>query len=200
MACDSQSVYESLEQCPGQRNTPGIRRRLFYINKIDIAAWPALPRPGDNGIGMADLAVYDGDFTLKADKYFQFIDLKPESSNVTFETVGDGIGSKMVNNQVNAIVSGMPDEVKGFARQALNDDLVYVYQQTNGKFCVIGNEAYTCNTNPSGDTGSSPTDASTTTLGIQCYDECPVPTYTGKLPIAASKYIDCADGKEKNAA
>lgn len=200
MTCETQSVYESLEQCPGQRVMPGIRRRLYYINKIDIAAWPALPRPGEENKTMADMAIYDGSFTLKADKYFQFIDLKPEASDVTFEPVGDGIGSKLVNNQANAIVSGMPDEIKGFARQALNDDLVYVYQQADGKFCVIGNEAYTCNTSPSGTTGSSPTDATTTTLALQCYDECPVPTYTGRLPISSTKYIDCSDGTEKAAA
>ena len=197
MSCNTQSVYESLEQCPGQRNLPGIRRRLYYINKIDIAAWPALPRPGDADVSMADLAGYDGDFTLKADKYFQFIDLKDEASNVTFETVGDGIGSRLVNNQANAIVAGIPDEIKGFARQALNDDLVYVYQQRDGKFCLLGNEAFTCNTSPSGDTGAAATDATTTTLAIQCYDECPVPTYVGKLMISATKYIDCADGQEK---
>ena len=36
MACDTKSVYESLEQCPGQRNLPGIRRRIYYIDKMDI--------------------------------------------------------------------------------------------------------------------------------------------------------------------
>lgn len=198
MECDSKSVYESLEMCPGQVNLAGIRRRLYYINKIDIASWPALPRPGEDAEQkMADLAVYTGDFVLKEGKFWQHIDLKDEASNVTFETVGDNIGSRLSNNQANAIVVGQPDEIKGFSRQAKNEDLVYVYQQRDGKFCVLGNEAFPCNTVPSGDTGAAATDATTTTLAIQVYDECPVPTYKGKLMLSAQKYIDCADGKEK---
>lgn len=196
MACDTKSVYESLEQCPGQRNLPGIRRRIYYIDKMDIAAWPALPRPGDNGVDMAGLAAYAGDFTLAEDKYFKYLDLKDEASNVTFDTVGED-GSKLVNNQANAIVSGMPDAVKGFARQALNDDIVYIYQQRDGKFCVLGNEMFKCHTSPSGDTAAEATGSVTTTLAIQVYDECPVPTYTGKLMLSSTEYVDCEDGKIK---
>ncbi len=200
MACESESIYESIEQCPGRRNMPGIRRRIYYIDKMDIAAWPALPRPGDENKGMADMAVYEGDFVLKADKYFKFLDLKPESSNAGWEPVGEGIGSKMNNNKITAIVSGTSNDVKGFSRMAINGDLVYVYQNADGRFCVVGNEAYTCDTGSTGETGSTATDATTTTLEIHCYDECPAPTYVGKLKISADKYIDCADGQEKAAA
>ena len=197
MSCTTESLYQSIEACPGKKVLPGIRRRLYYINKADIAAFPTLPNIGDEGVAnMADLAKYSGDFTLAAEKYFQFIDLKDEASNVTFETVGED-GSRLFNNQANAIVAGQDDDIKGFARQALNDDLVYVYQNRNGSFAVLGNEMFKCHTSPSGDTAAEATAASTTTFAIQCYDECPVPTYTGKLPIAASKYIDCSDGKEK---
>ena len=94
-------------------------------------------------------------------------------------------------------MAGQDDEVKGFARQALNDDIVYVYQDRAGKFCVLGNEMFQCHTSPSGDTASEATGAVITTFDIQCYDECPVPTYMGKLPISATEYIDCADGEVK---
>lgn len=115
---------------------------------------------------------------------------------MTFETVGED-GSKLFNNQANAIVAGQEDELKGFARQALNDDIVYVYQDRAGKFCVLGNDMFKCHTSPSGDTASEATGACTSTFAIQCYDECPVPTYTGKLPISATEYVDCADGEIK---
>ncbi len=194
--CNTASVYDSIESCPGQRSLPGIRRRLFYINKADIAAFPTLPTPSAENITMAGLAAYTGDFTLQSDKYFQYIDLKDEASNVTFETVGED-GSKLVNNQANAIVAGMEDDVKGFVRQALNDDVIYVYQQRDGKFCIIGNEMFKCHTNGSGDTAAEATGAITTTLAINCYDECPVPTYKGKLMPSSTEYMDCADGKVK---
>lgn len=194
--CNTKSVYASVEACPGQRNLAGIRRRIYYIDKNEIANWPKLPKVTDENVTMEKLAQYDGDFTLLGDAVFNFLDLKDEASNVTFEPVGEN-GSKLFNNQANAVVAGQDDKLKGFARQALNDDIVYVYQQRDGKFCVLGNEMFKCNTSPSGDTGAEATGAITTTYAIQVYDECPVPTYTGKLKIAADKQIDCSTGEEE---
>ena len=195
--CNTVTVYGSITACPGKKAIAGVRRRLYYIEKASVAAFPSLPAiTGASGQKMEDLAVLSGEFTLAADKYFKHIDLKDEASNVTFEAVGEN-GSQLFNNQANAIVTGIGDEVKGFSRQALNDDLIFIYQNRDGSFCMIGNEAFTCHTTPSGDTGSEATGAITTTLAIQCYDEAPVPTFKGKLYIAEGTYIDCADGQEK---
>ena len=197
MNCSTKSLYKSIEACPGKKNLPGIRRRLYYTHKVGIVTFPKLPNASDEGItDMAKLAQLQGDFVLAADTFFQFIDLKDDASNVTYETVGED-GSKLFNNQANAIVAGQDDEVKGFARQALNDDIVYVYQDRAGKFCVLGNDMFKCHTSPSGDTAAEATGAVTSTFAIQVYDECPVPTYTGKLQISATQYIDCADGEVK---
>ena len=124
MSCTTKSLYKSIEACPGKKNLPGIRRRLYYKNKAAIATFPKLPDVGGEEVtDMAMLARLQGDFVLAADEYWQFIDLKDEASNVTYETVGED-ESRLFNNQANAIVSGQDDEVKGFARQALNDDIV----------------------------------------------------------------------------
>ena len=200
MTCTTKWLYKNIEACPGKKLLPGIRRRVYYKNRRAIASFPKLPNADEEGVtDMAKLAQYKGDFTLAADEYWQFIDLKDEASNVTFEPVGEN-GSKLYNNQANAIVAGQDDEVKGFARQALNDDIVYVYQDRAGKFCVLGNEMFECHTSPSGDTAAEATGAITTTFAIQVYDECPVPTYTGKLQISATEYIDCSDGEVKQTA
>lgn len=173
-----------------------MRRRLYMIPKSFIAAWPTLPSLDDQTppTEMKDLAIYNGDFTLAENKYFTFIDLKDEASNATFEPVGEK-GSKLFNNKANAIITGIPDDVKGFARQAVDDDIVYVYQQRDGKFCVLGNEEFECVTDPSGDTGTEATGATTTTLAINVNDICPVPTYKGKLYVGEHQYVDCATGK-----
>lgn len=194
--CTSKSLYDSIEACPGQKVLPGIRRRLYYIPKSWIAAFPTLSDADANGATMEKLAQLEGDFTLVADKFWKSIDLKDEASNVTFESVGE-VGSKSFNNQANAIISGMKDAVKGFARQVNNDDLVYLYQQRDGTFCLLGNEMFSTNTSPSGDTASEATGAITTTFAIQVYDECPVPTYKGKIMLDATHYIDAEDGQTK---
>ena len=62
--CNTKSVYASVEACPGQRNLAGIRRRIYFVNKKDIASWPKLPKVTDENVTMGKLAQYDGDFTL----------------------------------------------------------------------------------------------------------------------------------------
>lgn len=194
MSCDTNSLYKSIEACPGKKSLPGIRRRLYYIPKAEIAVFPALNSTTDAATDMAKMGQLKGDFALQTEKYWNFIDLKDEASNVTFEPVGED-GSKVYNNQANAIVSGIEDAVKGLARQALNDDLVYIYQQRDGTFCVLGNEMFKTHTSPSGDTASEATGAITTTFAIQVYDEAPVPTYVGKIMLDATHYIDAATGQ-----
>ncbi len=194
MSCTTSTLYKSIEACPGKKILPGIRRRLYYIDKASIVAFPTLPDIGAEGVTtMEALARLSGSFELAADKFFQFIDLKDEASNVTFETVGED-GSKLFHNQATAIVAGQPDEVKGFARQALNDDIVYVYQNRDGSFAVLGNDMFKCHTAPSGDTAAEATGATTTTFAIDVYDNCPVPTYVGVLPLSATTHMDCSTG------
>lgn len=192
--CTSKTLYQSVTACPGQKAKPGIRRRIFYVPKIGIAVWPVLNGVGETSVTMGDLAKYKGDFSLADGTFFQCLDLKPEASNVTFETVGER-GSELFNNLLNAIFAGQPDALKGFARQAVSDDIVYVVQQKDGSFVVIGNEAFETKTAPSGDTGAESTGSTTSTFAINCYDECPIPTYVGKLQISETEQYDCATGK-----
>lgn len=192
--CNVQTVFESIEACPGKPATPGIRRRMYYINGADIVSWPKLPKIGAQGVDMPGLAVYVGNFVLKEDAYFQFMDLKDESSNVTYETVGEN-NSKCFSNKVNAVLAGQDDAIKGFARQAVNANMVYVYQQRDGKFCVVGNEAYDSHTAPAGDTGAEVTAANSTTFAIDCPDECPTPTYVGIMPLSATTHLNCETGE-----
>ena len=197
MGCDTNSLYKSIEACPGKKVLPGIRRRLYYIPKSGISVFPGfVSEPTGQNATMEGLAQLKGDFTLKADNFWKFIDLKDDASNATFESAGED-GSKIFNNQANAIVVGMEDDVKGLARLVNNDDVVYLFQQRDGKFCLLGNEMFKTHTTPSGDTASEITGAITTTFAIQVYDDCPIPTYKGKIMIEANKYIDAADGKEK---
>lgn len=196
MSCTTNTLYASVEACPGKGNLAGIRRRLYFIPKSDIVSWPTLPEmSGDKkAADMGALATRTGAFTLKADAYFHFLDLKDNSSSVTFETAGE-LGSQIINNQATAIVAGSSKELAGFARQVKNDDLVYVYQERDGAFRILGNEAYSTDTKPSGDSGAEATAAKTSTFAIQVYDDCPAPYYEGKLPLSATEELDCSTGQ-----
>lgn len=196
--CTEQAIYDSIEACPGKKVLAGIRRRVYFVPKTDIVTWPKLPDLGgtekDKATDMGALATFVGNFALKADSYFHYIDLKDNASNVSYETAGE-LGSQLINNQATMIVAGSSKELAGFARQVKNDDLVYVYQEREGAFRVLGNEMFSTDTKPSGDTAAEATGAKTTTYAVQVYDDCPAPYYEGKLPLSATEELDCATGE-----
>ena len=66
--CVSNDLYKSLGFCQGKPVLPGIRRRVYYQKKNNIAKWPKLPELDAEGATMEKIATYEGDFTLAADK------------------------------------------------------------------------------------------------------------------------------------
>ena len=70
------NIQKSLAWCQGTPEYAGVRRRIYYLAKSEIVAWPTLERDA-NGI-RAISAKYLGDFTLKADAKWKYIDRSEE--------------------------------------------------------------------------------------------------------------------------
>lgn len=86
--CSNNTLYNSLGWCNGKTTLPGIRRRVYFIPKDEILAWPSLPEVSDAS-DMSDLAKYSGNFTLAADKKWRSLDVLDAKSNTSSEPTGD---------------------------------------------------------------------------------------------------------------
>ncbi len=190
--CASVNIYESLTHCKGQTTLPGLRNKAYAVPKDSIVKWPTLADPSAEGATMKSIAVYKGDFTLAADATFIVIDLLDTASNLTSASQGEK-PSKTFLNSSTIKYAGTNEEATGFCRMANSEDLVYIVQQRDGKYRVIGSEAFESNTNPGQDSGMSVTDSSGTTLEISCTDVCPAPFYEGKI-VTPDGTIDCSTG------
>ena len=177
--CTSKGMYGSLAWCPGQTSSPGIRRKVYFIPKSWIAKWPTLPAI-DGAKNMAALATYDGDFVLASDKKWQYLELLTTKSNISSESQGEK-PSKTILNKATLVHAGTDEEASGFCRQANIDELIFLCQQRNGKFRVVGSEAYDPDVTISQTSGEGETGTAGTTLEAQCTDVCPSPFYTGKI-------------------
>lgn len=173
-------MYESLAWCPGQTSTPGIRRKVYFIPKSWIAKWPTLPAIDGVVENMGKLATLDGDFVLAADKKWQYIELLTTKSSINSETQGEKPSPTFLN-KATLVHAGTDEEATGFARQANIDELIFLCQQRNGKFRVIGSEAFDPSVTISQTSGEGDTGTAGTTLEAQCTDICPSPFYTGKI-------------------
>lgn len=188
--CTNAALYDSLPFCKGKTILPGIRSRLYYVPKRDIVSWPTLPDTAKTD--MSELATYEGDFTLASDKHWNFIDLVDNKGKIESESQGDKPARSFINKT--SVVHPETDEyATGFARQANSDDFVYLIQVRNGKFRVLGCEAFSTDTKPKQDSGEGVTGDFGTTLDIEATDACPAPYYKGKI-VTKEGIIDAATG------
>lgn len=192
MSCTSKRIYDSVKFCAGSPVMSGIRPKVFFIPKSDIVTWPVLPSFGTTGVTMNQLASYTGNFVLAADKHWLELDTLTARDNVRTEAVGDW-PSRVNNCQADLVLADVEEYAAGFARQANNDDLVYLVQQRNGKFRVLGNEAFSTDTQVAQALGEGEQGEVGTTLTVAVLDEVPAPFYPGEIETADGK-ISGADG------
>lgn len=184
MACKTATAPTSLEWCTGQTNTPGIRPKVFYTPKADIVKWPVLPNTIADGETMGVLATYKGSFKLAAEKEWKSMDILSDKSPATAESQGSK-PSKTYLNQAVIVVPNADAEASGLSRVAANDDYVYLIQQRNGTYRVIGNDMFQTNTDLSLNLGSDPTgDDMGTTITASATDICHFPIYAGEIVTA----------------
>lgn len=195
--CNSQSLYEGLPFCQGQQVLPGIRGEVFYIPKKDIVSWPTLPEvTGQSSQHMANLATYNGNFVLAADKTWLKIGVVDKKSQISEEPQGEWPSVTSLN-KATFLHPSTKEQATGFARQANTDDLVYCVFEKDGKARIIGNEMYQTVTKVSQASGSQPTDECGTTIEVEVTDKCPAPFYPGNI-LTEDGTISGADGSTVN--
>lgn len=88
------NLQQSLAWCQGTPVLPGIKRRLYYISKGQIAKWPTLPKDEK---GNPTSATYSGNFTLVADAKWKYIDILPDKSQLTSDAQGEAPSQTQLN-------------------------------------------------------------------------------------------------------
>lgn len=192
--CAQSAPYESLRFCQGTRVIPGIRGRVYYIAKRDIVKWPKLPAVNGDAVQTAKLATYEGDFTLASDKKWQRIDLTLNKGNVEWETQGEQPSCTFLN-KLTASYPGTSAEAAAFCGLAVNDDIVYLVQQRDGQFRVLGNEMFNTVSKPKGSTGEGTSTNGGTDIEIEATDIYPAPFYPGKIETADDGDLSGATGE-----
>ena len=189
--CTNAALYESLEFCKGKVVLPGIRTRVYYSPKRDIVKWPKLPETATSN--MAELATYDGSFVMAGDKKWKYIDLVNNKGKIESESQGDHPARTFLN-KVSLSHPETDETATGFAREVNADDMVYLVQVRNGKFRVIGSEAFPTDSKAKQDSGEGVTGDFGTTVEVEATDVCPAPYYAGTIETEDGN-IDAATGE-----
>ncbi len=169
--------YKDMEWADGAVQLPGIMQIVFATRKNDIVTWPVL---GNADATMGGAAKYIGNFGLAADATWKKVGVIVDESPVGSVSQGTK-PSKTFLTTATFLHPGVEEEASGFARQANNDDLVYLIQQKNKKFRVVGNEMFQTETDIDQNLGGAVTDKMGTKLTVKISDVCPAPFYEGEI-------------------
>lgn len=170
------NLQKSLDWCEGTAQYPGIRRRLYYINKYLIELWPTLER---DEFGRVIDAHYLGAFTIAADAAWQYIDINIDKSTVTSEPQGE-VPSQTQLNKATFVHNGIDAEATAAAGYLNNADCVFVYEDMIGHFRVLGNNKWRTKITVNQDQGQG-TNPASTTINIEVTDMIAPPFYVEGL-------------------
>lgn len=172
------NIQKSLAWCQGTPEYAGVRRRIYYLAKSEIVGWPLLERDA-NGI-RATSAKYKGDFTLKADAKWKFIDILPDKSQLTSEPQGE-LPSQTQLNKLVAVHPGVGAEASAAAAYLNNSDNVFIVQDMNDNYRVVGCDKWLTKTTVNQDNGQGASGTTSTTINVEASDEVPAPFYDGEI-------------------
>lgn len=193
MVCTTKDIYKSVRRCPGTRVMPGIRPKFFFISKALILTWPTIPDVSAIK-DPAELAEYVGNFTLQSDAKWHSVDLVDMKSNISSETQGEAPSATFLN-KAEFVVGGTDKDISGLSAQIINDEIIGLVQLRDGRVRVIGCEAFAPKITAAQASGTTATDACTTTLSVEATDFAPCPFYPGKIETEDGD-IKGADGSE----
>lgn len=184
-------LQQSLAWCMGTPELPGIRRRIYYIAKSQIAKWPSFVRDANYRTKAPTLR---GNFLLVADAKWKFIDILADKSQLTSEAQGE-IPSQTQLNKLVAVHPGVGPEATAAACYLNNSDNVFIVEDMKGLFRVVGSDRWITKTTVSQDNGQGPTGTTSTTINVEATDEVPAPFYTGLIATDDGD-IECAESFE----
>lgn len=179
--CKEVDLYQNLNTCVGQVNLAGMRNHAFFTRKANVLT---LPKPaGAEAADISKAAVIVEDIELAADKTFLKLQLVPNESEVKSEQQG-AWGSYYFLNTVNLVLPGTEEEVTGTIYMLNNDDVIMLVPQRNGKYRLIGNDAFQVNVKPAQNWGKAAADSRQTVIEVSVEDEFPSPFYQGVIHTA----------------
>lgn len=170
--------YKSMRFKTGSTQLPGIKPLIYYIEKRHIIQWPVLPESFVESMG--ELVTYDGSFILAAGEFWKDLSVVVDKSPLD----GKGQGtrpSKTFLNQVVLMHEGVEEDASGFAKQANNDDFVYLVPTKKGKYRVIGNDMFQTDNAIEQNLGATATDEMGTKITATVTDVAPGLFYVGEI-------------------
>lgn len=170
-------MNDNLDWADGQKSIPGIRPIVYGIAKNKITTWPTFAAAPATASAKV---TYVGSFVLEALATWKRINVITDKSPVEAESQGE-TRCKSFLNKATFVTALTEEKATAFAMDANNDDLVYLVQEKEGKYRVLGNEMFNTVTSVNLKIGDAPTGEKGITINVEVSDAMPAPFYIGAI-------------------
>ncbi len=172
-----QTILNSMKWCPGRTVKPGIRRRAYAISADQILKWPTIQR---DELGRVTSPTLKGNFTLVEDAVWAVIEHIPNKAEFKSETQGE-YPSQTFKVTASFVHPGVDDVAAAATAAFLNSNFVFIIEDMDGNFRVIGSEDYDTVVTSSRDNGQGPTGTAGTTISIEASMDVDAAFYIGEI-------------------
>ncbi len=168
------------------RESMGGYTSVAYLAFIsDIETFPTEPDI-ESVTDTKDLAKLVGSFTMKVDKYFYKVRVKPYMSQFNPESQGN-VGGRSFRLNGSIYIPGIDDESAGLARMLKSKFAVLILPDPDGKHRIcVGTEQLPCEFTPTGASGQVAADDKGFTFNFACDSFAPGWLYEGSIPLSGS--------------
>lgn len=191
-----QTLLKSMKWCQGKTVKPGIRRRIFGISADQILKFPTIQR---DELGRVISSVMKGSFSLVEDAAWAVFEHLPNKATFKSETQGE-YPSQSFKVTGTFVYPGVGEEAADATAAFLNTNAVFLVEDMEGRFRMIGSDDYDSVITSQRDNGQGPTGTAGTTFTIEASMDVDAPFYEGEIVTEDGTINESSNGVQTNPA
>lgn len=172
-----QTLFKSMGWCQGRTVKPGIRRHLYGVTNDQILKFPEIQR---DELGRVKSSLLKGNFSLVEGAVWAVFDHLPNKAEFKSETQGE-YPSQSYKVTCKFVYPGVDQAAADATVAFLNASGVFLVEDMDGNFRMIGSEDYDVVITSSRDNGQGPTGTAGTTITIEASMDVDAPFYIGVI-------------------
>ena len=166
-----------MKWCQGRTVKPGIRRRIYGLTNDQILKFPGIQR---DDLGRVISSLLKGNFELVEGAVWSVFEHLPNKAEFKSETQGE-YPSQSFKVTCTFVYPGVDQAAADATVAFLNASGVFLVEDMDGRFRMIGSEDYDTVITSSRDNGQGPTGTAGTTITIEASMDVDAPFYIGAI-------------------
>lgn len=168
---------------PNGDNMGGITQKVYFGYWDDVDTWPTKP---ESPASLEAAGTLTGDLVMKAGKAMFEMYLTDDTGAFNIEVVGEKDGKSFVQHLI-LFHPGLEAKLLGFFNAAKNENLVFIVEDNNGQYYLMGDASRPATLEASDSAGTGQATADRRGIGMEfTYKTKGNYVYPGSIPLSGA--------------